>query len=204
MYIFVSRSRERSAEYTKTAPHLCVINYIQFGAGCFETNMKKQFSVLVALFLGMSITSAQTKDSVEYLESSARILEPAQSVMVLPLVAEMQVFSDRISYTEVESYKNYPVRPGIVPNIPNFKKIALSKATHKYGADVLIGATFDVITNDEGYLEITVTGYPAKYVNFHNATEADVKLVALSNAIGDNGDDALVNPQSQTKVTLVK
>ena len=166
--------------------------------------MKKQFSVILALILGTSIMLAQTKDSVEYLESSARILEPAQSVMVLPLVAEMQVLSDRISYTEVESYKNFPVTPSIVTNVPNFKKIALSKATHKYGADVLIGVTFDVITNDKGYLEITVTGYPAKYVNFRNATEADVKLVASSSALSENGDDALVNPQSQTKVTLVK
>lgn len=166
--------------------------------------MKKSFLIIVVTLLPFSSIFAQNKDSVEYLESSARILEPTHSVMILPLVAEMQVISDRVSFTEIDSYKNFPVTPSIIPNIPNFKKIALSKAAHKYGADILIGATFDVITNEKGCLEITVTGYPAKYVNFHNATENDIKLVKSSINLADKGEEAIDNPQSQTKVTLVK
>lgn len=167
-------------------------------------SMKKLFSIVAILFVSASTMFAQTKDFVEYLESSSRNLEPAQSVMIIPMVAEMQIISDRISYTEVDSYKNFPVTPAIVPNVTNFKKIALSKAIHKYGADALVGATFDVITNASGRLEITVTGYPVKYVNFRNATSEDVKLVSSSIAIGEKGDESILNPQSQTKVTLVK
>ena len=160
----------------------------------------------MALLIGVTISSfAQTKDVVEYSESSARNLEPVQSVMILPLIAEMKVISDRISYTEVDAYKNYYVTPTIVSNVPNFKKIALSKAAHKYGADALVGAVFDVITNASGHLEITVTGYPAKYVNFRNATKEDIELISTSNHVVENkGEDVISNPQSKTKLTLVK
>ena len=35
----------------------------------------------------------------------------------------------------------------------------------------------DVVTNASGHLEITITGYPARYTNFRNATSEDIVLV---------------------------
>lgn len=65
----------------------------------------------------------------------------------------------------------------MIDAIPNFKRIVLCKAARQYNADLIIGATIDVVTNKGGCLEITVVGYPAKYTKFRNATKENVELV---------------------------
>lgn len=138
--------------------------------------MKKIVLLMIASILSLS-TFAQTKASVDYKESSARALEPQHSVMIAPLIADLQVIGGSITYTETEAFANYVVSPDVVKFIPDFKKVALSRAARAHKADAIIGATVDVITNAQGRLEITISGYPAKYTNFRNATSDDIGLV---------------------------
>lgn len=167
--------------------------------------MKKIVFLLVALVAAAGATAQQRADKVEYQESSARNLEPEQAVMITPMIADMEVISDKIYYTETEAFRNYAVTSAIVSFIPEFKKVALSRAARAYQADAIVGATVDVITNEQGKLEITISGYPAKYTRFRNATTEDIALVGHAKSVaGDNNDGILKNPQGQTRITLEK
>ena len=61
--------------------------------------MKKLVLCAIAL-MGVLSASAQNRlERVEYQESSARNIEPQQSVMIAPLIADLQIISGKISYT---------------------------------------------------------------------------------------------------------
>ena len=142
-------------------------------------------------------TSLQTTETkVDYMESSARVLEPTQSIMTTTLIADLKVIGNRITYTETKAFEKYEVTEGLISFVPSFKKIALCNAARANDADIIIGALVDVITNDKGRFEITISGYPARYTNFRNATEKDMELVKQGLAIAfNNNESALDNPQ---------
>lgn len=169
--------------------------------------MLKKLFLTVALVLGtMAIASAQkTEITVDYMESSARYLEPAQSIMTTPMIADLEVMGGQISYTESEAFKNYEVTEALIELVPSFKKIALCHAARAHRADMIIGAMVDVITNKDNRLEITITGYPARYTNFRNATANDMELVKKGLAVTFNsGSEIFEKPEDQTKVVEEK
>ena len=166
----------------------------------------RRILLLLAILSCTSVAFAQQRtDKVEYQESSARNLEPVQSVMISPMIADMEVTSEKIYYTEAEAFRNYTVSPAIVSLIPEFKKVALSRAARAYKADAIVGATVDVITNAEGRIEITISGYPAHYTNFRNATRDDVALVGQAKAVASGNDNEILkNQKSRTNLTIEK
>lgn len=172
--------------------------------------MVKKFLLVVAVALGSAaIASAQKVDRIEttvdYMESSARYMEPSQNIMTTPMIADLEVIGGSVSYTETEAFKNYEVAEELTQLVPGFKRIALSRAARAHKADVIIGAMVDVITNENGRLEITITGYPARYTNFRNATSNDIELVKKGQTvILDNSSNVLDTPDQQIKVEDTK
>ena len=167
--------------------------------------IKKFLLVIASAIASVTIASAQKIDrvetSVDYMESSARYLEPSQNIMTTPMIADLQVIGSSISYTETEAFKNYEVSEDLIQLVPGFKSIALSRAARAHKADVIIGAMVDVITNAQGRLEITITGYPARYTNFRNATNDDIELVKLGQTVIVNSESAVLGtPDQQIRV----
>lgn len=168
--------------------------------------MLKKLLLVIAIAIGsVTIASAQKVDRIEttvdYMESSARYMEPSQSIMTSPMIADLEVIGGSISYTEIEAFKNYEVTEELIQLVPGFKRIALSRAARAHKADVIIGAMVEVITNKNGRLEITITGYPARYTNFRNATSEDMDLVKKGQTVVlDNSSDVLDTPEQQIKV----
>ena len=148
--------------------------------------MKKILLLLLAVLATTNIFAQ--KDRLSYQESSARSLEPSHAVMITPLVADMQLLGDRISYTEKEAFAGYVITPNIVSDISTLKNIALSRAARFHNADAIVAATVDVVTSVEGKIEITISGYPVKYVNFRNATAVDVELQSRAQSFNDTED----------------
>ena len=139
------------------------------------------------------------------MESSSRYLEPTQSIMTAPLIADLSVIGGQISYTETEAFEDYEVTEALIELVPSFKAVALCHAARAHKADMIIGAMVDVITNDKGRLEITITGYPAKYVNFRNATMEDMNLVQKGmSVVFDSYGEALGTPEEQVQITEEK
>ena len=168
--------------------------------------MLKKLLLVIAIAIGsVTIASAQKVDRIEttvdYMESSARYMEPSQNIMTSPMIADLEVIGGSISYTEIEAFKNYEVTEELTQLVPGFKRIALSRAARAHKADVIIGAMVEVITNKNGRLEITITGYPARYTNFRNATSEDMDLVKKGQIVVlDNSSDVLDTPEQQIKV----
>lgn len=167
--------------------------------------LKKFLLVIASAIASVTIASAQKIDrvetSVDYMESSARYLEPSQNIMTTPMIADLQVIGSSISYTETEAFKNYEVTEDLIKLVPGFKSIALSRAARAHKADVIIGAMVDVITNAQGRLEITITGYPARYTNFRNATNDDIELVKLGQTVIVSGESSVLEtPDQQIRV----
>lgn len=118
-----------------------------------------------------------TSQKVIYQEATSRYMEPSQCIMTNPLVADIKVSGKRITYTEQDAFTKFDVTPDIVDMMPNFKKIALCHAAQANNADMIIGATIDVSTSEDGHIVIVISGYPATYANFRNATKADFDIV---------------------------
>lgn len=150
--------------------------------------MKKHFFAVAAVALALTscgtfeeltpIVPQQTQThKIEYMESSARVLEADHNLLSTPMIADLDVSAEKVTYTETEMFANLEVTRGLLSNIAELKKIALSRAARQYKADILVGSTIDVVTNKDGRLEITVSGYPARYVKFRKASSQDIDLL---------------------------
>lgn len=165
----------------------------------------KLLLVAIIATFSVSINSYAQKTSVSYevsyQEASARIMEPSASVMSIPLVCNIKVVGDKINFTEREAFKDFVVTEQMLTNMLNFKQIALCNAALANKVDIIIAASIKVITNDSGRLEITVTGYPAKYENFRPATQEEINLInSAKGSYHDRSGEILGRSASQLKV----
>ncbi len=144
----------------------------------------KKLSFAFAIAVGLVSCSTQqtvttqrefVDETYEHMESSVRLLEPEHSMFLTPIIADLKVSSTKIQYVEKEMFKDMEITKRMIEiDMPELKKIALSRAARAHNADVLVGATLDVITKD-GRIEIYVSGYPATYVAFRNIEDKDIK-----------------------------
>lgn len=167
--------------------------------------MKKILFAVIATALTLTSCSTLTTitQSIDYMESSARVLEPDHNMLLTPLIGDLEVSNEKVKYTEKEMFANLEVTYELLNNIAELKKIALSRAAQAHNADVLVGSTIDIVTKNKR-LEITVSGYPAHYVKFRNAKKEDIEL--LKNVYGINsvdGVDIINSPASSLKVKKV-
>lgn len=133
--------------------------------------MKRTF-LIATIACGMSLSAmAQT----EYEHSQARIQEATSDFFVRPMVAELKMLKE-----ECQEYGPFNIYPGVpfsditINHVTDAKANAAYKAAMMAGADIILGATFNVV-NGKGKtkgLDVIVRGYPAKYVNFHNFGDA--------------------------------
>ncbi len=165
--------------------------------------MKKYLFIAIAMLLAVACapTSYITYD---YNESTARNLEPEHVMLTSPVIADLEVSSTRIKHVERAAFVDIVVDGFAIQkeNMESYKKIALSKAAKAYDADVLVASMIDVQTLD-GRLVITVTGFPAKYVNFRKATLEDAELVRRASLMrNNNGDMVILSPEDEERLHL--
>lgn len=122
----------------------------------------------IALFWFLSsMTSMYAQAKFEHAQT--RIQEGMSEFFVRPMVAELQMLS-----TECQEWP-FNIFPGVslsdinATMLENAKANAAFRAAKLAGADIILGATFFVTNNEKTKgLDVTVRGYPAKYVKFHN------------------------------------
>ena len=166
--------------------------------------MKRFFLFLAIATVGFTAcTTTQVLQTTEYMESSARVLEAEQKMLLTPLIADLQVSDTKIYYTETEAFANFEVTPVLLQNIAELKKIALSRAARAHKADVLVGSTIDVVTKNRR-LVITVSGYPAYYVAFRNIKDDDIELLNRVRTLNTlDGADIVDTPAPKLNVKNV-
>lgn len=129
----------------------------------------------MTILFGLSQTVvAQTKD--EYRQSQSRMLEPQQQVFVRPLIVDLNVTTTE-RQKAVWPFPDVDINKMTTSDVENLKVNSLYLTAQKYDADVIVAPTFDVRTVKKG-IEITVIGFPAKYVNWQVAKkEEDYKWI---------------------------
>ena len=154
----------------------------------------KKLSLLLTALLCVAVSGEAFAQKEAYNENywynstAARNLEASHEMMVTPLLADVKlqpvgrrVFGeDRFYYVDVEASDLWKAQ-----TIDQLKRQALFDFTKEYKADVIIGALISAQTVDENQdglvdrdgkrykVRITISGYPANYVNFRNATQND-------------------------------
>lgn len=165
----------------------------------------KRLLLIAAMACGIyGRASAQT----EYEHSQARIQEATSDFFVRPMVAELKMLKE-----ECQEYGPFNIYPGVafsditINHVTDAKANAAYKAAMVAGADIILGATFNVV-NGKGKnkgLDVIVRGYPAKYVNFHSFGDAakgkdDEKWIKILLENERTRKWSLINnDQSQTK-----
>ena len=169
--------------------------------------MKRLVLLSIIVFTAVQVTYAQTLESkIDYKESSARTLEPNNYIFAAPLIADIQIVGERITHTEISAFSEYVVDENILTYISEFKKVALGRALQKYNADALVGTLFNVVTNESGHIEISVSGYPAKYTNFRNITNPEFALLREAALLNDRdaSKEAISTPDIVVKSEKVE
>lgn len=118
--------------------------------------------------------------TLDYSESSAHLLNGSNNFLVLPIVANLEVSDKKITHVERDAFAEVKVNGSTIARIAEHKRTAIGRAAMAYNADVIINPDVDVKT-ENGRFVITVTGYPANYKNFRNATAKDIELVNDAN-----------------------
>ena len=175
--------------------------------------MKKFFLTLAVastMFTGCAVQApvpppiVEVVETTEYMESTARVLEPNQKMLLTTLIADLRVAENKVYYTETEAFANFKVTPALLKNITELKKIAISRAASAHKADVLVGTSIDIVTKD-GRLVMTVSGYPAYYTKFRNVNEKDIELLKSAQTLqSKDGADIVNTPATQLNVDVKK
>ena len=153
--------------------------------------MKNNHKTLLAtMFLALLLPSCQIYN---YEERSSRNIEPEHRVVTVPIVADIELLStNKIMYSEkfYEVDLNKSMSRGLFRRwrltesssnelVEAYKYTALAHAVKKYNADFIIGAIFGVdYTQQTSILEVTITGFPAKYKEIKKASEEDAWFIA--------------------------
>lgn len=144
--------------------------------------MKAKFLMVAALAVAVMTSSCSImRSSLEQRETDVRAYEPVNYVpFTQPLAAEIKVLSeDRISDTwsfSSQTKKGAKASRKYSKNQSQDLKVeALAKSAKKHNADIIVAATFEYkrvvkVSDDKSseQIEIVVTGYPAKFVNWRN------------------------------------
>ncbi len=140
--------------------------------------------ILLAVIFMTSCSPYTYTSFVKYDESTVRYMNPAMTPMLItPTIADLDISKEKVTVTE--SYPNtlstnayYAVNNESI--IETMKNNTLSKAAKKHGADVIIAPLFEIHTSENGEtINVTVTGYPAKFINIRNANTSDSSAMKI-------------------------
>jgi hypothetical protein len=128
------------------------------------------------LFLGVValVCSCSTPKATSYSYSEYQTITPAPSVHAIPVMAELEVSSERITYAERINKNIKTLTDAEVEALASREKeTVIANAVKANNADVLVAPVVNITTDANNNLVIVVTGYPAVYKNFRTATAAD-------------------------------
>lgn len=138
----------------------------------------KKVAFLLAILAFVLSSCHVYEEGFSFKESSGRYLQPSISGYITPTVADLNVSPTKISHVEIFDNDIKDESLATSSQLEYMKNYTLARAVQQNNADVLVGPLFDVETIMDGdRIKITVTGYPATYVNFRKVNEEDLKLL---------------------------
>jgi len=134
--------------------------------------MMKKIFICAGIVLSVLMTACSAKKTYSY--SEYRVEQPTQSVHAVPVVADLDVQQEKITYSERLGVKVSDLSDSELQSlVEKEKSLVMNNAMKTHGADVLVAPLVDVQTDMNNQLVITVSAYPAKYKNYRSATKDD-------------------------------
>lgn len=129
--------------------------------------------------IAFAICASTYAQKVEYRQAQTRVIEPMQDVYIRPLVADLEIIKNtRQKYLPSSQFLNKKLVDLTFADIEDAKILATYQAAVQEDADIIVGATYEVRNHidDKGKpseygIDIIVSGYPAKYTNWHKMGE---------------------------------
>jgi hypothetical protein len=141
------------------------------------------------------ICSCSAPKATSYSYSEYKTISPSQSVYTVPLVADLNVASERITYAERVNQNITKLTDAEVEALASREKeVVVANAAKANNADVIVAPTINITTDVNKNLVIVVTGYPATYKNFRNMTDADKWIIENANAENAKPEETKANP----------
>lgn len=158
--------------------------------------MKRNYLFMAAIAI-LGLTACSTQNVATYSYEEVRTLEPKSSVVTLPLIANIEVRPERINYAEqvIVQTKNKKISTEELLTIKEKQKdLVLHNAIQAYKADLLVAPNISIKMHDN-ILDISVSGYPANYTTFRQATHEDLWITGFPT----NNDDPTPNSITNQK-----
>lgn len=147
-------------------------------------NMKRFILIaLLTLAWGTAETYAQ-KVTVKMQETQARLLDVTSNAYVHPLTVELIVDKTKGRIKDEWPLTKDQAETEMKGDIVNIRSYAVYMSSQKHNADVIVAATFNIKTNDEGtgYI-VTVVGYPATFANWKTAEASDYEWIRMEKTL---------------------
>ncbi len=141
--------------------------------------MKRTLFVMMVLVM-CTISYAQ-KTEFRFQATQARLLDVQSNAYVKPLTVELQVVSQK-RVSEIIKLTRQEVEQDMKGDLENIRSYAVYRASQIHDCDVIVAATFNVRTVDNGY-EVNIIGYPANFVNWKTASQADYEWIKMEKTV---------------------
>ena len=127
-------------------------------------------------------TTYSTPKATSYSYSEYQTISPSQSVYTVPVIADLDIAKERITYAERINKNITTLTDAEVEALASREKeVVIANAAKANNADVIVAPTINITTDANNNLVIVVNGYPATYKNFRNATENDKWIIENTN-----------------------
>lgn len=155
---------------------------------------------IVLFMFALCAISATAQNVFRFHENEGRKCEPSYNAYAHPLVCEISILlnpeagknadnldiHDALRWSFIMSKEDVEI--SFKGNTENIRKYAIYKTINKYKADCLVAGLVNIDTEDadrEGY-KISVTGYLANFVNWHNAKAEDFEWIRMEQSNNNN------------------
>ena len=141
--------------------------------------MKKiLFLTLCSLLFALGAQAQKT--TVKIQDTQARLLDMQSNGYVKPLTVELKVDDSKGRIRDTWPLTKEQVEAEMRGDIVNIRSYAVYMSSKKHNADVIVAATFNFKSSDnsDGY-EIEVVGFPASFINWKTATQADYEWIKM-------------------------
>ena len=141
--------------------------------------MKKIFLFLTLSVLSICSAMAQ-KAMVKIQDTQARMLDVTSNGYVKPLTVELKVDDSKGRVRDIWPLTKEQAEVEMKGDIVNIRSYAVYMSSKKHNADVIVAATFNFKTTDngDGY-EIEVVGFHASFINWKTATPTDYEWIRM-------------------------
>ena len=141
--------------------------------------MKRTVFMMIAL--AMCTISFAQKTEFKFQATQARLLDVMSNAYVKPLTVELQIISSK-HVSEIIKLTKQEVEQDMKGDLENVRSYAVYRASQLHDCDVIVAATFNIRTAGDGY-EVNIIGYPANFVNWKTATQADYEWIQMEKTV---------------------